>query len=279
MGLSTGASGYNFTLIVAIFIFGLGIGSLLVRRISHFSFSHLFWNQLFVAFALLLLYLSGNDWPYWVHRVRITLRDIPQNFYFYQALLGVLFSSVLLVPIGLSGLTLPLCFHLLKDDKETLGHRVGLLYGTNTLGCVLGALFGGYFLLNFIDLDTLFKLCVCLSLVAAGIAASLYFPRTAENVLSMAMAGVLAGLTIAGVLWAPRFARNRFIQPFRHAEPMDTSFKGAEEWGNTLGRSTELVFWKDDPNTSVGIGKTEYSGSGIIENHFHQRQVRREYAG
>lgn len=268
MGLSTGASNYNFTLIVSIFILGLGIGSLLVRGIGTYSISRLFWNQLFVSLALFLLYLSGDDWSYWVHHVRLTLRDIPQNFFLYQALLGILFGSLLIVPIGLSGLTLPLCFHLIKDDEETLGERVGQLYGLNTVGCVMGALVGGYFLLNFIDLDALFKVCVLLSLGTAGAAAYLYFPETHASSWRVVSAGALAGLALAGTLWAPFYSRNRFIQPFRHPSPMEASFDGPEKWGKYLGRSTDFVFWKDDPNTSVGIGASMYKGQELSRTIF-----------
>ena len=177
MGLSTGSSNYNFTLIVSIFVFGLGFGSLVVRRISHFSESHLFWNQIGVVFSLSLLYLTGDSWPYWVHLLRIMFRDIPESFYFYQAALGIGFLILMIVPVGLCGLTLPLCFHLLKDRQETLGQRVGQLYGLNTVGCVMGALVGGYTLLSFLNLDQIFKVCVFLGLMTVPLAGYLYSLR------------------------------------------------------------------------------------------------------
>src|SRR5690606_13392764 len=125
---------------------------LLAARMRRIDYRYLIWNQVAVGVALSALYLSVNYWPYWVHLVRIVLRDIPTNFSIYQFMLGTLFTLIFFVPIGLCGLCLPLCFHLLKDRKDTIGHRVGRLYAVNTLGCVFGALLGGYGLLYFWNL-------------------------------------------------------------------------------------------------------------------------------
>src|SRR5690606_26587616 len=123
----------------SIFVFCLGFGSLAARRIAAAGASRLFWNQTIAAVALLLLYFSGDYWSYWGHVLRVVLRDVPQAFSVYQGMLGVLLFGLLVVPIGLTGLTLPLCFHLLKTNTEGLGQRVGWLYGINTIGCIVGA--------------------------------------------------------------------------------------------------------------------------------------------
>lgn len=268
MGLSTGASNYNFTLIVAIFIFGLGIGSLFVRRMSDYTSARLFWNQIVVSAALLILYLTGDYWSYSVHLIRVTLRDIPQSFYVYQLGLGIFFLALLVVPIGFSGLTLPLCFHLLKDKKETLGNRVGQLYGLNTVGCVLGALLGGYALFAFFDLDQLFKICIFLSLVTVAAASYLYVPALKPGVGKISAASALVALVLGGIFTAPRYTKERWIQPFRHAQPIDgVSFQGVDAFGRFLSRSTEFLYWKDGNNTSVGIGVSRF------DNKEHSRTI------
>jgi len=67
-------------------------------------------------------------------------------------------------------------------------------------------------------------------------------------------------LTISGTLMAPRYHHERWIQPFRHAQPIDVSFKGADAFGKFLSRTTDFLFWKDGNNTSVGIGSTSFNG-------------------
>lgn len=270
MGLSTGASNYNFTLIVAIFIFGLGIGSLLMKNISGYGPARLFWNQVLVSFFLFVLYLSGDYWSYAVHVVRSLFRDMPQTFYVFQGTLGIGFLALLALPIGFSGITLPLCFHLIKDTKESLGHRVGQLYGLNTVGCVMGALIGGYALLNvsFIDLDTLFKICIFMSLITVGAAAYLYFPQGNPSRGTLSFSSGLVALVFFGLFFAPSWNRERFIQPFRHPAPTPATFSGASEFGKFLARSTEFLFWKDGPNTSIGIGASKYQGKEVSRTIF-----------
>lgn len=268
MGLATGSSNYNFTLIVAIFIFALGIGSLLVRDLSVATTRRLFWNQILVAGTLCALYFSTDYWSYWVHVVRVLLRDLPQAFPLYQGLLGLLFLVVLVVPIGLAGFSLPLCFHLIKDRKERLGERVGQLYSVNTIGCVLGAVGGGYMMLNFVDLDTLFKICIGAALVTVVAAARLYFDDGPSRPIELSFASMIASVVVLATVIAPRWSRERFVQPFRNTQPIAESFQGAAAFGNFLGRSTKFLFWKDGPNTSVGIGSTEYQGKELSRTIF-----------
>ncbi len=268
MGLSTGASNYNFTLVVAIFIFGLGMGSLIVRDIGKYTVSRLFWNQIWVAAGLLLLYVSGDYWSYWVHMLRASMRDIPQNFYFFQFLLGIGFFTLLSIPIGLCGLTLPLCFHLMKDTREGLGQRVGQLYGLNTVGSVLGAIIGGYLILDFIDLDHLFKLCVLMASVTAVAAGMMYVqvmkPRKSTKTWAMAL-----GLaTLIGTIVAPEYTHERWIQPFRHPAPTEATYKGAQAFGEFLTRHTKILQWDDGPNTSLGVGASLFSGKEVSRSVF-----------
>lgn len=261
VGLSTGSSNYNFALVVSIFIFALGMGSLLARRIVNYQGAQLFWNQLGVAAGFLLLYLTASQWSYWSHVLRVLFRDLPQAFFPYELTLGMMFGLLFILPIGMAGLTLPLCFHLLKDRRETLGHRVGQLYGLNSVGCVLGALVGGYLLLYPLNLDQLFKVCSALALLGALLASSLYFKEAGTKpVRVMAVTG-LSVLIFIGILVAPLLPKERFIQPFRQSQVIhDVSFEGAEAFGRHLARNTEMVFYKDGPNTSVGVGTSSYQG-------------------
>jgi spermidine synthase len=268
MGLSSGASNYSFSLIVSIFVFCLGLGSLLARRIGEYKAERLFWNQAFAAFFLLMLYFAGDNWSYGAHVIRSLLRDIPEAFGFYQSILGTALFAMLVVPIGLSGLTLPLCFHLFKGNSDGAGHRVGLLYGVNTLGCIAGALVGGYWLLNFLNLDQVFKLCVLCVLGTAAAAA--YLSRVWEKWSRprVAFGAGLVSVVLAGLALAPLYHKDRFIQPFRHPRPMDPTFEGPQAFGDYLSRSTKLVFWKDGPNTSLGVGASIFKNKEVSRTIF-----------
>ncbi len=252
-GLATGSSHYNFALVVSLFVFFLGLGSLLVKRMGRFSGRHLFGNQLLVVLFLSLLYWSVDYWVYGAHLVRIALRDAPQNFYLYQALLGICFSLVLLLPIGFSGFTLPLCFHLLKDRKETLGHRVGQLYALNTIGCVMGALVGGYLFLYFFNLEPLFKVCIFLAGVTVALSAAYCFREEGAHRHFLLTGLIGLSLILAFVALAPNFDRANFIQPFRMQAPTAVSYDGARAFRDFLSEGSQFLSVKDDPTSSVAI--------------------------
>lgn len=269
MGLATGASGYNFSLIVSVFVFALGAGSLWARGIDAFRPAQLFWNQALVAALLFALYLAGDYWPWAVHVMRAGLRDIAPNFPVYQFRLAMSAALVLAVPIGLCGLTLPLCFHLLKNSRDKLGWSVGWLYGINTVGAVAGALIGGYWLLHPFDLDEVFKICVWLAAVSACVAGPIAFGRRLEwNGSTVAGSLLVAGVMIATGI-APRYTKENYIQPFRRQLPIeDVTFVGPAEFTRHLKRSTTYLHYEDDPNTSVGIGTSAFEGKEFSRTIF-----------
>lgn len=259
MGLATGASNFNFTIIVAVFIFSLAVGSLAMKRVSKATIKTLLWNQVLCTLLLVLLYVSGDYWSYAVHVIRSGLKDVPQSFYLFQLLLAGATTLLLVLPIGMCGLTLPLCFHLLKDEEETLGFRVGQLYCWNTVGCVVGSLFGGYLLFNYLNLDQIFRVTV-LAMVLT-IAFSFYISMHQKRAFNHYFPGALGIASFLVVLFLPGYHTDRWIQPFRNQEQTEVTLKGAQAFGEFLSRSTRMAFWKDGPNTSMGIGATPKEGN------------------
>ncbi|MCB0404577.1 MAG: hypothetical protein KDD51_07300 [Bdellovibrionales bacterium] len=270
MGLATGASTFNFTLIVSVFVFALGIGSLLVRRLEKAKPAMLFWNQIFVALALLVLYVSGEYWPYWAHVLRAGLRDIEQNFGVYQFRLALGVTALLAVPVGLCGLCLPLCFHLFKEDKERLGQDVGYLYGVNTVGAVVGALVGGYYLYYVFNLDHIFKITIGLSVLSAGLSYWAFPQRKKRRWDRFQLGAALAVVVVVlGVARMPLYTKENYIQPFRKPLPIEgVTFEGKAAFTKYLSRNTTYLHYEDGPNTSIGIGKSEYNGEEFSRTLF-----------
>ena len=91
-----------------------------------------------------------------------------------------------------------------------MGAVVGRLYAWNTIGCVLGALCGGYWLLFYWNLDSVYKLCVALAAISMGIA----FPWQKSGKTSRSvMGGLLAvcAIVVAGAMgwWLDRRREGR----------------------------------------------------------------------
>jgi len=147
-----GGSAFAIATVLAAYMAGLALGSTVFgRSIDRRGHPLVVYGLLEAAvgvFALLLpvilhlldavyggLYRSLTPGPYALALVRFTLSFL-----------------VLLIPTTMMGGTLPVLGKLLFQNWKGLGTRAGLLYGSNTLGAVLGTVVGGFVLLPGIGL-------------------------------------------------------------------------------------------------------------------------------
>jgi spermidine synthase len=253
LGLVAGPSPNHFTLTVAIFIFGLGFGSLLVRRIGFYRPSRLLMNQSAAFIGLLFVYLTVDAWSYGVHWLRVQVNAIHESYALYESALGLALSVLLLPPLGFCGITLPLCFHLWKNRQQDLGDDVGRLYGVNSLGTVCGALLGGYALLTVLNLDHLYKLCLCAIVATTAAAGVLCLGQRERRPAVVSGSVVVASVAIVVVWMCPPFAKERFFSPFQQRNFLPGASAGIGAFTAHISQSQELLHHEDGPNSSVAI--------------------------
>ena len=147
-GLAFGNSVWAAALILSSFMTGLALGNAIAAcsRMRRWRPLHLY-AALEVAVALL-----GCTIVFGLPLLGGWLRPIFQTLWSHQgALLGlrfVLSFLILLVPTTAMGLTLPV---LMEDPvlrRTNFGRAIGLLYGWNTLGAVVGAVLGEAYLIE-----------------------------------------------------------------------------------------------------------------------------------
>ena len=131
------------TLIVAAYMMGLGLGSLLGGRIALRLRSTLaVYGGIEIGIGVFGLFspailtgigerMAGSSYP----------------------LVFLLSFMLLLIPTFLMGTTLPILAQAFVDRVDRAGQIVGLLYGINTLGAALGAILAGYLLIGWIGFD------------------------------------------------------------------------------------------------------------------------------
>ena len=157
--LSIGSLTYSYSMIVASFIFSLGLGSFLVSYLKESSsFRPLILLQTLIFMSFYALYLSFPKWPFILNRLRHYIFPSEANFLFYCLLIFLGLLVLLVLPISLAGAQLPLLFKYLKNKKEALSPVVGQLYSINAIGCACGSFMGGYLLLYFLSLFQMFQL-------------------------------------------------------------------------------------------------------------------------
>ena len=170
LGPLLGGSVFTFGLILALALAGIGIGGLLYSvfgankpaAIGGFALTCLL-EGAFIAVPFAL----GD---------RLAVLEIVLNAFNaigFWARVGAwaTVTAIVVVPAAVvAGYQFPLLVALLGRGRENLGRQLGLTYGVNTIGAIIGSLAGGFGLLPWLSAPGAWRL-VSVSLVALGIAA------------------------------------------------------------------------------------------------------------
>ena len=167
LGLIIGPTTYSFTLVVATFIIGLGLGSLffgwLGDRVKG-VFPLLAGTQLCAAcLALLVSQFFGNS-QFFFAKLIYTFREqfnemiLVQSIFVFLALLG---------PTVLLGATFPLVNRIYARSLPAIGKSIGTAYALNTVGAILGSITAGFVLIPWLGKENGLRLVMALQFTLA----------------------------------------------------------------------------------------------------------------
>ena len=262
-GLALGSSHFTFAMVVAVFVLCIALGSFTVSALTRIPPWLVAASQWLLLVLLVGIYLLVPDAGYGAHVLRSFFREGPEAFYPFQIAVFIVFLTLLLVPIGLSGALLPLLFHHLRNEVADLGRVAGSLYSWNTVGSLAGALLGGYVLLIWLDLHHAYVAALGALAIGAGILTVRVAgapPRVAIGMTAVALVGI-AQLPD----WDPmRLAIGRF----RSRAPTPLSYAGASAFTTAHNEGTKLLFHDDDPVSTVVILESakEHRARSILTN-------------
>ncbi len=170
LSLTFGVTVYAASTVLAAFMAGLALGSMLAGRVL----SRVQRPLLVFGAAEILIGLAALATPFELQaatRVYATL---------YQHLSGSLFALtlarlvsgfvVLLLPTMLMGLTLPVLSASAIVRGTRVGSRIGALYAINTAGAVGGAILAGFYLIGGIGIQKSFLLAASINVVVGVLA-------------------------------------------------------------------------------------------------------------
>ncbi len=255
-GLSFGSSQFTFSMVVAVFVLCIALGSFMVSALSRITPLFVVLNQWALALLLLLLYGQLEHSPYWAHLLRSLFRDETAAFGFYYLLAFLLLLVVVGLPVILSGASLPLLFHQMRREVSHLGDLAGNLYSWNTVGSLLGALLGGYVLFFWFDLHHVYRVAVVALLLAALVLTMRVFNWKK-------VAGLLALPLLGGVFLLPPWnPADLYIGLFRDRKPLEDTFSGPSKFreANAARFNLPLLFHTDDPIASVTVPELKTPG-------------------
>ncbi|MFM2126388.1 MAG: hypothetical protein RL328_2839 [Acidobacteriota bacterium] len=164
-----GATVYTFSIILAVFLVGLGIGSSassLVARDAARARNALGWTQLLAAAGVLwTAYMLADSLPYWP--VNPLLASSP--WFNFQVDLARAFWTIL-PPALMWGASFPLAMAAVSSPGQDSARVAGETYAANTVGAILGALMFSVVLVPWLGTQNSQRVLVGLAVAGALIA-------------------------------------------------------------------------------------------------------------
>ena len=167
LGLIIGPTAYSFTIVLATFIIGLALGSLLFGRLADKSKRPhwlLFFTQLCAAFLSLgISHILGNSQLFFAKLI-YHFKDQFVQLTFVKT--GVLFG-LMLGPTLCLGATFPLVGKIYAQSLTRVGRSIGFAYAINTLGAVLGSFCAGFLLIPWFGKEQSLSLVIAFQFLTA----------------------------------------------------------------------------------------------------------------
>jgi spermidine synthase len=161
-----GSTVYSFSLMLANFLFGITVGGLLIVPLFKRKFDFRLLLTLFqvgIGFYIIFSIYQSNS------ILSSFIRPLKLESPFVEFWIDMRNASALMFfPTILFGMSFPVLTHLVTRGPKNIGSSLGLIYGTNTIGGILGSLVSGYLLLpNIGSQQTL--ICLALLNLLAGV--------------------------------------------------------------------------------------------------------------
>ncbi|HFE52480.1 MAG TPA: tetratricopeptide repeat protein [Bacteroidetes bacterium] len=204
------SSTYAFSIMLITFLLGLalgaGVGSLLASRVRRPLLS-LAWVEIAVGVvALGSLWALGHigDMYAW------TLRHIRLVTWWHWNLMRFLEAVAVMLPATLlMGMTFPLAIRVLSPERERVGSKVGLFYGYNTVGAVLGSLAASFVILPLVGTRTGLLLASFLNL-AVGVAFLVALSQSRWRTVGLGLVGAGGVLMVSLVVFPGDYLATAF---------------------------------------------------------------------
>ena len=173
LSLLLGSSVYAFSLILAIFILGLALGTVCFARwVSRFKDPVVVFGflQIGIAVSALAALPFFGEIPFvnrWVYQ------NWEVDFTVVQGANFLIIFSLLFLPTFFMGGQFPVVVKLLTHGLSNLGRDVGRVYASNTVGTIAGAFVGGFVLIPFLGIQNSVLTAVMINALLAAILLSL----------------------------------------------------------------------------------------------------------
>src|SRR6266446_1423909 len=249
-----GSSTYAFSLMLAVFLIGSAIFEKWFRKKHEASAGVFAVTQFAIAAAVLFSLWMYREIP---DVLLFLLRNFDEKFTSLVAAQAVTCDLVLLPATMLFGFNFPAVLALvsgsnrLSTEKErSLSSSVGRAAAANTIGAILAAIAGGFFLLPWIGS---FRLVALGARVNVGIGVILSVNANSRNWRPVAVAALLLA-AIGWTAWSPTFF-SRASAAF--GVVLYGSYHNSALTAREMAETEDLVSFKDGINATVAVTRSE----------------------
>jgi len=251
LSLLIGATVYTFSLILAVFLVGLGIGSSLGSSMAG-SLKHprvaLGWVQMLLCVALAYAaYMTTASMPFWP--INPSISSDPM-FNFQLDLMRAAF--VVLPGAILWGMSFPLALASVAEKGQDPARLVGGVYAANTAGAIVGALLASLLAIALIGSQNAQMVLIGLSAVSGLILLASHADETGQGKSQLASMAVLVAVTAGAGLLA------------RSVPPMPGLLVAYGRYAATWVGQNEIIYTGEGMTASVAVSRTP---NGVLNYH------------
>lgn len=284
--LVLGASTYSFSLMVATFIFGIGLGSFILSfKRDQAGYDAIYGAaELGLGLSVLAMLPLVERVPYWFNNLATLFVREPFAFGPYMFVQLLVCFMLMLVPTVFLGMTLPAASRIATEQVGRVGSRVGAVYALNTIGTLAGAAVAGLVFLPQIGLKHTFEIGIIVNL-ACGLVVIWLLPRRSVSGLKFQVsstrfqaaaraAGSRPGLPIAAtvgcvalfavyLLAVPQWDKNILSSGVYRQRSRFHSFQAMLDMLAERDRN-EPVYYKDGVDASIAVVDSDRTRSLLI---------------
>jgi spermidine synthase len=249
LSLLFGATTYTFSLILAVFLVGLGIGSSLGAALARGAASArmaLGWAQIGLCVALAwAAYTTSASLPYWPINPSISTST---SFNFQLDIMRGIW--VMLPGAILWGMSFPLALAAVAERGQDPGRLVGGVYAANTLGAIVGALVTGLIMIAAVGSQVTQQVLIGLAALSGLL---MLMPAEGERRSPLASTPVIViGVALMAGLLA------------RAVPPIPGILVAYGRYAATWVGQNEVIFVDEGITASVAVSRTP---SGVLNYH------------
>ena len=263
LALVVGPTTFAFSAMVATFIAGIAIGSVVGGTLSKRGRSA-WW----LAVSLLVSGVAAVAAATWAPRVPLVVADAvaaPDASFATIVRLQSAIIAALMVPMTVAfGAAFPLAVGLAAREDDTVSRDVAVVYTANTLGAIVGALAGGFLLVPLLGLQNTVRLAAALAIGGFAMIAVVHAgrgpARPAQRRGAAAVAVAVATVAVLVITFLPPWDRELLSSgAYKYAPYLQGPHR------DSLLRAGRLLYYREGAVATVSVRRLTGSVSLAID--------------